>query len=70
MVAAAMHYGAFVRMDSSNFNWHHWAIYREEYLDQYFREEKEEKNEILGKLKIICSDINFKAANNTVKNLR
>ena len=32
MVAAAIFYGAFVRMETDNFNWKHWPIFKEEYL--------------------------------------
>ena len=28
LVAAAMYYGAWVRLDSANFNWHHWPIFK------------------------------------------
>ena len=36
IVAAAMYYSAFVRMDTDNFNWRHWPIFKPEYLQQYF----------------------------------
>ena len=65
-----MHYGAWVRLDSSNFNWQYWPVYKPQYLQEYFEVEKAEKKDKLNKLKLICTDINFKAANNTIGNLK
>ena len=70
LVAAAMHYGTWVRMDSKNFNWHHWAIFKPEYLEEYFEQETANKEAIEGDLKLIFSDISFQAANYTLGNLK
>ena len=39
IVAAAMYYGALVRMEAGNFNWTHWSVFKPEYLEQYFQQE-------------------------------
>ena len=40
LVTAAMFYGTLVIMNPSNFNWEHWAIYKPEYLKEYFEMEE------------------------------
>jgi len=65
-VAAAMHHETAVRLDPSNFNWQHWAIYKPEYLQQYFEDQVLKRKAFQKKLNIICSDIDFKAANYTI----
>lgn len=70
LVAASMFYRLPIRNNYLEyFNWHHWPIYKSEYLEEYQQEAKKCEDSKRNQLHIIASDSDFQTVNYALKNL-